>query len=62
MRFTQVGKIQPLMGWHQAIPSHSVQPPLWVQSSPSTQGWDTCSLLLIVSVHLWKDYLEKNKP
>ena len=37
MRFSQVGKIQPLMGWHQAVPSHGVQPPSWVQSSPSTQ-------------------------
>lgn len=37
MRFNQVGKFQPLMGWHQAGPSHGVQPLSRVQSSPSTQ-------------------------
>lgn len=26
MRFAQVGKFQPLMGWHQAGPSHGAQP------------------------------------
>lgn len=36
MRFTQVGKFQPLMGWHQAGPGHGVQPLSRVQSSPNT--------------------------